>query len=479
MSENDKRSGLSRRQLLKRGAVGGAAIAGAGSLSGSALAAGSRSGKKEAITLRVLSLGVEWPNPSVQKQAEKDLGVKFEITAVGSVEQTQKAVTAPESFDIFGGYHQQTMQIFPTGNLQPIEIAKIKAWKDIYPIFKQGKLNPASTACTYGAGDAPFRVLYVDSTGKYKASVASTAANLKAKNKIVGYIDEKTGKPIGGLPEPQYTVGPPAHFNMDSMGYNSEVIQLSADKVSWGQLLNPKWKGRVSILNDPTIGMIDAGNAASALGLMKFKDIGNMSKAEIDTLIKIMSKYKKQGQFRAFWSTFNESVNLMASKEVVIESMWSPAVALLTTQGVPVKFAAPPEGFRGWASATGISSKVTDPAKLQACYDYINWTHSGFLGAQIMRQGYYIGNGAKLNDWIASPAGKAAGFSTAEYDYWYNGKPAATDLPGITGQVGDVKKGSVRDGGSFTKRACKYTAWNSYMVENEFQTTRWNDFLSA
>ena len=42
-----------------------------------------------------------------------------------------------------------------------------------------------------------------------------------------------------------------------------------------------------------------------------------------------------------------------------------------------------------------------------------------------------------------------------------------------------MKKGSVRDGGSFTKRACKYTAWNSYMVENEFQTTRWNDFLSA
>ena len=84
------------------------------------------------------------------------------------------------------------------------------------------------------------------------------------------------------------------------------------------------------------------------MGLMKFKHLGNMTKAEIDTLVKILEKYKKQGQFRAFWSTFNESVNLMASKEVVIESMWSPAVALLVTQGVPVRFAAPPEGFRGW-----------------------------------------------------------------------------------------------------------------------------------
>ncbi len=478
MSDHENRRGISRRELLKRGAVGGAAVVGAGSLSGSALAAGSRSGRQEAITLRVLSLGVEWPQ-GVQKQAEKDLGIKFKVTAVGSVEQTQKGVTAPESFDIFAGYHQQSLQIFPTGNLQPVDISKLKHWNELYPLFSRGKLDPNSKVCTYGDGSAPFRLLYTDSSGKYKVPGISTAANAKAKNRIVQWIDESTGKPLGGLPEPGFTVGPPAHFNMDSMGYNSDVIKLPANKVGWEQLLNAKWKGRVSILNDPTIGMIDAGNAAAALGLMKFKHLGNMSKAEIDTLTKILLKYKKQGQFRAFWSTFNESVNLMASKEVVIESMWSPAVALLVAQGVPVKFAAPPQGFRGWCSAQGISSKVTDPAKLQACYDYLNWMHDGYLGASIMRQGYYIGNGKNLKTWIASDAGKALGFTPDEYAFWYEGKPAATDLTGITGQKGDIKKGSIRDGGSFVKRACKYTAWNSFMVENEFQTTRWNDFLAA
>ncbi len=112
------------------------------------------------------------------------------------------------------------------------------------------------------------------------------------------------------------------------------------NQVHWGELLNPAWKGRVALLNDPGIAMQDAGNAVKDLGLMKFKDLGNMTKAEIDGLIKILIKYKKQGQFRAFWSTFNESVNLMSSKEVVIESMWSPAVALLVSQGVPVSYAA-------------------------------------------------------------------------------------------------------------------------------------------
>ncbi len=95
-----------------------------------------------------------------------------------------------------------------------------------------------------------------------------------------------------------------------------------------------------------------------ALGLMKITDYGNPTKAEIDKLFKILTTYKKAGQFRAFWSAFTDSVNFMVSKEVVIESMWSPAVALVKAAGVNVLYAAPPEGFRGWCSAEGISSSV-------------------------------------------------------------------------------------------------------------------------
>ena len=49
----------------------------------------------------------------------------------------------------------------------------------------------------------------------------------------------------------------------------------------------------------------------------------------------------------------------MASKEVVIESMWSPAVALLVAQGVNCRYAFPKEGMRGWCSAQGIPKHVT------------------------------------------------------------------------------------------------------------------------
>ena len=198
---------------------------------------------------------------------------------------------------------------------------------------------------------------------------------------------------------PRYIVGPPAHFNADSIGYNADILKKAPNQVGWQELLNKKWKGKVALLKDPGIVMQDVGNALKALGIFKPKDMGNMTKAEIDRVVKVATQYKKAGQFRAYWANFNESVNLMASKEVVVESMWSPAVALLVAQGINVKYAKPPTGYRGWCSAQGIAAHVaSDPAKLQACYDYINWMYDGWLGATIMRQGYYIGNGSHAQE---------------------------------------------------------------------------------
>ena len=61
-----------------------------------------------------------------------------------------------------------------------------------------------------------------------------------------------------------------------------------------------------------------------------------MTKAEIDKTMAIFTEAKKSGQFRAFWKSFDESVNLMASGEVVIQSMWSPAITKVRSQGIRI-----------------------------------------------------------------------------------------------------------------------------------------------
>src|SRR3990170_7413811 len=398
-TKEERIRGLTRRDILVKGGVGGAALSGVGALAGRASAKPAGS-EKFTGTFRVISLGVDWP-PGADKQVEKDLGFKFNIQLMSTNAQVQKSITAPESFDMLGGYNFQFFQIWPTGNFQGVDRTKLKAWNQMYPIFTKGKVQVNNPNCTPGQGNAPFRVTFVD-PGR-KTTLPLTKEGPRTNKEIVQWWDEKGNKPFG--PQPRWTVGPPAHFNMDSMGYDGDVITKRPDQVSWAELLNKKWKGRVAVLNDPGIAMADLGNAVQALGLMKFKDLGNMTRGEMDRLFKILAKYRKGGHFRAFWSTFNESVNLMASKEVVIESMWSPAVALLVAQGVNCRYASPPEGMRGWCSAQGIPKHVTGD-KQQAVYDYLNWMHDGFLGALIMRQGYYVANGKNLPAWLRSNRAK-------------------------------------------------------------------------
>ena len=475
-TKDERARRMSRRDLLVKGGVGAAALSGVGALAGRAAAA------TEATTLRVISLGVEWPQ-GAQAQAEKDLGLKFNVQLMSTNAQVQKSITAPNSFDLGGLYNYQMFPIWPTGNFQPVDRNKIATWNDFYPIFTKGKVLVNSKSCTPGQGDAPFRVTFLDTAGASGGIGKSTGLPLTKEgpptNQIVQWWDESSNTAYHGKPQPRWILGPAAHFNMDSMGYNGDVIKKAPTQVRWAELLNNKWKGRVALLNDPGIAMQDGGNAAKALGIFNPKDMGNMTKPEIDKLIKILITYKKKGHFRAFWSTFNESVNLMASKEVVIESMWSPAVALLVAQGVPVRYAKPPEGMRGWCSCQAIPKHVTG-ATLDATYKYLNWMYDGFLGALIMRQGYYVANGKTLLGWINSKGstGKPP-FTAAEYDFWYNGKAAPRDLPGITGHVGDIKKGQTRDGGSFLVRSCKYSSWNSFFAANTYQVKRFNDFLSA
>ncbi len=474
-TKEERSRGLTRRDLLVKGGVGAAAVSGVGALAGPA-AARLQTSRAYSGTINMISLGVEWPQ-GAQAQAEKDLGFKFNVQLMSTNAQVQKSITAPSSFDIGGLYNYQMFPIWPTGNFQPVDRLKVKAWNDFYPIFTKGKVLVNSKSCTSGQGDAPFRVLFLDTNNS--TGLPLTKEGPTTNKQIVQWWNEATNGPNGGKPEPRWVLGPPAHFNMDSMGYNGDVIKKAPTQVHWSELLNPKWKGRVALLNDPGIALEDAGNAVKALGLMTFRDLGNMSKPEIDRLIKILITYKKKGQFRAFWSTFNESVNLMSSKEVVIESMWSPAVALLISQGVNVRYAKPPEGMRGWCSCQAIPKHVSGD-KLNAVYDYINWMYDGFLGALIMRQGYYIANGKTLLNWIQTKGTTGAPpFTAEEYDFWYNGKPAPRDLPGITGHVGDIKKGQTRDGGSFLVRSCKYSSWNSFFASNVYQVKRFNDFLSA
>ena len=91
-----------------------------GALAGTAAAASGGSSEVDANgkftgTLRVLTLGVEFPIPDIAKQASKDLGFTVKPILAPSEKQPQIAITSPDTFDVFGGYNYQSLLVWPSG----------------------------------------------------------------------------------------------------------------------------------------------------------------------------------------------------------------------------------------------------------------------------------------------------------------------------------------------------------------------------
>jgi putative spermidine/putrescine transport system substrate-binding protein len=416
------KTGLSRRRFVLTAAAGASAV---GTMTAApAIVYG-------AETIRTIGLGVSIIN-EIQSKASKDTGDKIRGQALGYGALFGKMLNQNDSYDITEGFFNDLDVMIPSKVWQPIDIKRIKNWDHITNLTKTGRLTPTSKL---GQGDAPYRHLWLD----------------------------KNGNPVKG--PSRYVSMVPTFHNADSLGYNPKGTKRKIE--SWAELFSSDFKGRVALQKVPQIGTMDAAMGVEAMGLMKFGDKGDMTKAEIDKLVDFLIKKKRDGHFRAFWETFGQSVNLMVSGEVVLQSMWSPAVTAVKAEGVPCVYAAPKEGMRGWHGGMAISAKTTGK-RLDAAYEYINWWLDGWAGAFVARQGYYMSNPDAVKKYL----------SKDEWDYWYGGKAAAKVLNDPFGTP-VVKKGEVRDGGSYEHRFSNIAVWNSLMKENDYLVKRWTEFLSA
>ena len=385
------------------------------------------------VVLRQAGTGVSAFN-EVAAKVKEDLGFTLEMTALDSDAVTQRAATQPDSYDIADIEYWICKKVWPTGNLQAMDISKINNYDKIAGTFRDGKLTPDSVIAQ---GTAPHTVGFVEGPG----STTFTTQDSGWMTLI------------------------PTIYNADTLGIRPDLISRPID--SWAELLNPEFKGKASILDISSIGIMDMAMVCEAMGEIQYADKGNMTRDEIDKTIGIFMEAKKNGQFRAFWKSFDESVNLMASGEVVIQSMWSPAITAVRAQGVPCVYQPLKEGYRSWGGGIGLSAGLSGLA-LDAAYEYINWYLSGWVGGFLMRQGYYS----------AVPETSKLFMSEDEWGFWYEGKAATGDIVSPSGTVIE-KAGAVRDGGSFLDRMGKVACWNSVMDENQYMVRKWNEFIAA
>jgi putative spermidine/putrescine transport system substrate-binding protein len=184
----------------------------------------------------------------------------------------------------------------------------------------------------------------------------------------------------------------PAIANADSFGYYTDA-GFGDEPLSWGLLFeDERTKGKVALADMWVQTLPMAAVYLKVAKNVAIKDPANLTAEEAKTVIDYLIERKKAGQFRSLWTSFDESIDLLERKEVVVSNVWEPAVKTLQGKGKPVMYADAAEGYFKWMiSAYGLK-QAADRGKLDTIYKALG----GFLG------GAY-----------AAEIAKARGYSTA------------------------------------------------------------------
>lgn len=326
-----------------------------------------------------------WVNPSTQARVDRIRTAQVDV------------VTTDSPFAAYANTE---------GLLRPIDVSRIPNWNRLHPVMREGRLNAESPM---GLGANPGRTMYLN-------------------------------------PQRSQVTFVPAFFQMDSIGYNARHIPAVNNEISWGELFNPRWRGKVALYGIDWLGMLDAALGMKALGLLPATtNPTGLTNAEVDTVVAFLKEKKREGHFRALWRSYGELVNLMASEEVWIADAWWPVVVEVASRGLPMRYAVAKEGYRAWCNGYGISSNCRD---VDLAYEWINYWASGFPGARQSEIGY---------------------FSTFDTYPEFLSPELQRSVYG----------GEGRDGGSLADRAAKIYVWNTRPANLEYYTEKWNEFLAA
>jgi len=385
-------------------------------------------------TLRVLGTDISLLE-CIRNRAAADLGFNIEFEVLDFPSCQRKAALNPDAYDVYDHCFHNVGIVWHWGALQPLDTNLLRCWNDVGPLTKQGGVDKYANR---GFGDAPMSKLYVQPDHAL------------------------------GPDERRYIAMLPTVHNFDSFGYD---VRAFADggprRESWAMLFDGSAKGRLALVDEPAIGLFDAALAAEAIGALEFENICNMTPYEIASLFKFLRGKLDEGFLTRFWTTAQESAGLLLRGEAAIQSMWSPAYGMLGPVAERVREAVPTEGYRAWHGGLGLARHVSG-ATLRMAYEYMDWWLSGWAGAVMARQGYYI----------SATTGVTEHLSPAEWNYWYDGQQAAEDLVGVDGRTIVVRKGARRSGGSYLERARRIALWNTVMDEHNYATRAWARFVA-
>ena len=177
--------------------------------------------------------------------------------------------------------------------------------------------------------------------------------------------------------------GVPMYMNADTFGYFPEKLNepRPPEEVSWNLVFD----------NEKTLGQSAVGDnfytLTFAAAYMKYHNLAtidkpeNMTASEVAAVADYMIERKQAGQFRTYWSTFDDQISNFVNGEALAQVCWEPAVKESRKQGADIEYAWTPEFYVKWMAAGFIPVQAEDRGNLDEIYAAFDWFCGGSYGA--------------------------------------------------------------------------------------------------
>jgi putative spermidine/putrescine transport system substrate-binding protein len=243
---------------------------------------------------------------------EQKTGCKIQAKYAGS---SDEMVTLMRSggggqYDMVSASGDASLRLIYGGDLAPVNVNLVTSWKDFFPAFKSPPNNTV---------------------------------------KGVHY-------------------GISLQFGPNVLMYNTKFVKTAP--TSWSALYDPKYKGKITVPDNP-IQIADAAlylsKAKPALGI---KDPYELNKTQFAAAVALLKQQRPL--IKKYWVYASDEEQLFKAGDAVIGAAWPQAQSELLAANVPVASVIPKEGATSWLDTWMLSSKAKHPNCAYLWLNYIS-----------------------------------------------------------------------------------------------------------
>ena len=220
------------------------------------------------------------------------------------------------------------------------------------------------------SGDASLRLIYGKDVQPVNPNLIPDFKN------FIPALQSPPHNTIGGV---HYGIS--LQWGPNTLLYNTKLVKPAP--TSWSIIYSPKYKGKVTVPDNP-IQIADAAlylsKAQPSLGI---KDPYELDQAQFNAAINLLKQQKPL--IKKYWALASDEIDLFKNGDAVVGASWPYQTNTLKADKVAVADLIPKEGATGWADTWMMSAHAKHP---NCMYKWMAWVSTPKVQAE---QAIYFG----------------------------------------------------------------------------------------